>query len=349
MFNKILFLGDVYLDKKYKAILPKDYPIIFNLEAPISNRGIPIPGKVNLRCSADYLESVFQSLPLAVCLANNHIMDYGNEVFEDTIKLLQEKGIMAFGAGTIGQNYNNPLIRTIGVMKVGFLGYCYYKHIEEIKGIKRLKYSPAPLNIDLIKEDLKYLRNKVDRIILQLHWGKEESNLPDVEDVIFARSCLEMGAHCVIGHHAHCVQPIERHKQGIIAYGIGNFIFSDLNIPSHYDESGVPGRYTIKKQRPWNRSSIGVLFDLKSLEYDIEYYYFEKNQVIQKKTFFHRYANYKIPASLGKLRIKTARHRKLKRLILMIFHYLDNPKIPSVYGIKNFICTLFSNSNIFPK
>lgn len=85
--SKILFLGDVYLDKSYE--MPQiDCPIVFNLEAPLTQRSTPIAGKVVLKSSGKFLNNTFSPLPAAVCLANNHVMDYGNDGFLDTINYL---------------------------------------------------------------------------------------------------------------------------------------------------------------------------------------------------------------------------------------------------------------------
>ena len=42
------------------------------------------PGKINLKAEGLYLEETFGSNPIAVCLANNHVLDYGNKGFIDT-------------------------------------------------------------------------------------------------------------------------------------------------------------------------------------------------------------------------------------------------------------------------
>ena len=36
---------------------------------------------------------------------------------------------------------------------------------------------------------------------------------------------VEAVADLVVGHHPHVVQPIEKYKEGYIAYSLGNFVF----------------------------------------------------------------------------------------------------------------------------
>ena len=76
MKSRMLFLGDTFLPDSYMVLLPQKIPYIINLEAPITEQGKPIPRKINLVCREEFIEKTFGQLPTAVCLANNHIMDY---------------------------------------------------------------------------------------------------------------------------------------------------------------------------------------------------------------------------------------------------------------------------------
>ena len=41
-----------------------------------------------------------------------------------------------------------------------------------------------------------------------------------------ARAAVDAGADLVVGHHAHILQGIHRYNDGVIAYGLGNFLFN---------------------------------------------------------------------------------------------------------------------------
>ena len=117
------FLGDVYLDKQYSIDLKLEN-FIFNLEYPLSTKGIPAKNKVNLGEDISYILDTFKKNPYAVNLSNNHIMDYGETGFNDTIKFLEETGIKYFGAGKKSNNYNNPLIVKSNNKNLALLAYC---------------------------------------------------------------------------------------------------------------------------------------------------------------------------------------------------------------------------------
>jgi poly-gamma-glutamate synthesis protein (capsule biosynthesis protein) len=341
MNAKILFLGDVYLTDACLVTLPSGYPIIFNLEAPISNRGTPIQGKINLSMREGLLEKVFNPLPIAASLANNHIMDYGNDAFEDTLINLDKLGVKYFGAGRSDENYNNPLIISIGKLKVGLLGYCYAFYYNQINNVEGLVYGPAPLEMDRIQADIANLKKLVDRIVLTFHWGIEESNIPEAEQIFFAREISKMGADCIIGHHSHAVQPVEKYRNAVIAYGLGNFIFPDLNTPSFYNDSGIPTRNFQKRQRLWNRNSIGLHIDITTLTYNILPFFFDGKQVTNRKTVFHRYASLNIEKVLQKLPRSTTLHFKWKRLLTAFIAFIEKPKIPKLQTLVYLIKLLF--------
>jgi len=337
MGTRLLFLGDVFLTRTCAVNLPGGYPLILNLEGPISNRGTPIEGKINLIMREGILEKVFNPLPVAVSLANNHIMDFGNEAFEDTIMNLEKLGVLFFGAGRANKNYNNPSIVSFEGLRVGFLGYCYAFYYDQIKNVRGLLYGPAPLETERIQRDIDYLKGKVDRIVLTFHWGVEDCNLPEMEQVYFARKVIEMGADCIIGHHAHAIQPVEMHQRGIIAYGLGNFISPDLNVLSYFDEAGKPTECFRKRQRSWNKASVGILIDLAALAYDILPFYFDDRRVENKQKIFHRYATYDIECNLKKLNSLALRNLKWNRLVHCVLSYMEKPKIPTAKRVSAFL------------
>ncbi len=223
---------------------------------------------------------------------------------------------------------------------MAIFGYCYLEHLEEIEKAG-LSCSPAPLDFDKIINDIESCKDKVDRIIVSLHWGVEESHVPEVEQVIMARNIIDAGADVVIGHHAHVIQPVESYNGGVIAYGLGNFIFDDLDVPANCNADGKPQYQYRKVQRKWNRSSIGLSFDLDDMHYEVKNFYFGRDGVIPKRNSFHCYAKYIIPDDLQLLTLVAEKQFKKYKVMSTLYTYCDNPKIPRFKGIVNFIKFLF--------
>lgn len=317
------FLGDIFLDKAYNIDIElKNY--IFNLEYPLSCDGKPAKGKVNLCQNKSFIEETFERLPLAVCLANNHIMDYGEEAFSKTISYLNTKNIKYFGAGNRGNNFNNPCKLKLNDKNIVIFGYsCPFTH--PVFGTEHTNGS-ALLEEEEIINDIKKVRDSVDFIVLQLHWGDEEIRYPKPEDVRKARLLVDNGADLIVGHHAHVVQSHEVYKGKNIYYGIGNFIFPDLNVLSFYDGKQFNGQY-LKEQNNLNRQSLVVRLD-------------DDFGITHKATFFDDKSvteqDFTIPTWIPKNKKSYLFYYKFWIKKEMIKSFLKKPRLPNLDQIRYF-------------
>ena len=276
--DSILFLGDVVLDHPYPVEFshPK---IIFNLEGPLSGGPQPRNKTWNLCVKDCYLDAVFHPLPSAVSLANNHIMDYGEEALDATCAKLDQLGIQYFGVGNGATAFGNPLILTCGTKRIGILGYSSGDIGAQLGDEK--KNGAAPLRLETVAEDMLRLRQKkVDSIIVYPHWGIEHITLPSPEIVLFAHQLIEMGADLIVGTHAHCMQAYEIFAGKPIFYGLGNFIFPSRPLPGYYDESGMPTKFGNIVLLQQQQLSLGIEYFPEHGEVRQHFYRFTGKRVI---------------------------------------------------------------------
>jgi poly-gamma-glutamate synthesis protein (capsule biosynthesis protein) len=198
-----------------------------NLECPLSNRGSPLKNKCCLYSQPETLKSLKSAGFNMVSLANNHIFDYGYESFEDTISLLKENNISWFGAGKKLEEARTPVILSINNISIGFLGYSW-DFIGSINATEN-KFGTAPLSEKLILNDVKKLKEKVDVVIVSLHWCYEREKYPLPSQRKLAHKIIDAGANLILGHHPHVLQGIEEYNGGVIVYSLGNFIFPDIS------------------------------------------------------------------------------------------------------------------------
>ncbi len=253
----LTFLGDIYLDRAYELKFQIN-DFVLNLEYPISQNGIPAKNKINLIQTRSFIYETFNKFPLAVNLANNHIMDYGEEAFSDTIQFLESNGIKYFGAGNKSNNFNNPCIMKYTNRTIGLFGYCC-PSTNPIFGENTSNGSACLIESEVYR-NIKEYKSQVDYLIINFHWGHEEIPFPKPSDVKIARNCIDYGADLIIGHHAHVIQSFEVYKNKYIFYGIGNFIFPDFEINSYFDGNQFTSRF-LKKQNISNRTSLIVVLD----------------------------------------------------------------------------------------
>jgi len=209
--------------------------IVFgNLEAPLPSDGAPAKNKIVLEQSADAVEQ------LKVCgfngfsLANNHIMDHGEKGLSVTLKELKSAGLLCAGAGNTIREARAPAVFTANGMTAHILSYAGAA-TELSNGLTCAgEQNPglAPLDPALIRDDVeRSRRNGADTVIVALHWGEELCHFPSADQVKLGRAVIDMGATAVVGHHSHILQGIERYRDGLIAYSLGNFLFGEFRMP----------------------------------------------------------------------------------------------------------------------
>jgi len=152
-------------------------------------------------------------------VANNHIMDLGWEGFNDTLEVLNRNDLKFIGAGNRKFNHSYSIVERKGI-KLGFLGYYEegFKNFQKGIFINRI-------NDDDIYRDIRNLKLKCDVVIVSLHWGIENVFYPSPKQIKLARNLIDAGYSLVLGHHPHVVQGIERYKNCLIVYSLGNFQF----------------------------------------------------------------------------------------------------------------------------
>jgi len=215
---------------------------VVNHECPITDRGTKTPKPYNFRMRPTYTKALTDAGIELVNLANNHIFDYGEEGLFDTISYLDSAGVFHVGAGRTSAEARKPNLMKIKGRRIGFLGY--YGG-GEAPAAGRSTPGVAPRNLGVIRQDLKALRqvDSVDFVVVLLHWGTEKATMPDSGQQEFAHSVIDAGADAVVGHHAHVLQGIERYRNGVIAYSLGNFVFGG-NSRDTYDTALLEIRLT---------------------------------------------------------------------------------------------------------
>lgn len=256
--SKLAFLGDVYL-KYEKNLIGVPEPFIFNYECVAADDDAkPMINKINLRGKQDF--NGLSHLPMAVNLANNHILDYLDKGVYDTIKVLKDNNVHYFGVGTQEDNYNNPCILDIEGKQIALLGYNDITH--SLKQANTVFQTARP-DEEQIRRDIDHCKQQgVGQIIIQIHWGREERFWNTERQRYLGRLFVDLGATLVIGHHSHCIQPVECYKGRYIFYSLGNAYFPDIAVSAYYNSLGESEFVMHKKHFPYGRKSLKVIYDI---------------------------------------------------------------------------------------
>jgi poly-gamma-glutamate capsule biosynthesis protein CapA/YwtB (metallophosphatase superfamily) len=197
-----------------------------NLECPLSKRGRAVPNK----------EFTFQGDPRAVqglksagfdllSLANNHARDYGGTALLDTFANLRSAGLAWAGAGADRAAAWRPAIIERAGAKIAFLGFSEIGPGSFAATGKRSGTAYVS-SIAAVVKAIKAAHSKADYVIVSFHWGVEKSYTPTSRQVSDGRAAIRAGADLVLSEHPHVVQGVEFYRRGLIAYSLGNFVFS---------------------------------------------------------------------------------------------------------------------------
>ncbi len=203
-------------------ILDKADYRIFNLETPLTDSLFPIKKcGPNLSAPTKCIRGYLAAKADLLTLANNHIMDQGEEGLYSTIKKLEEQGISYVGAGKNIHDAEKPFILDINGAKVGI--YACAEHEFSIADETHPGANPYdPLeSFDAVTE----ISRQCNFTIVLYHGGKENYRYPTPMLQKRCRKFVQKGAHLVICQHSHCIGCEEKYMNGTIVYGQGNFLF----------------------------------------------------------------------------------------------------------------------------
>ncbi len=234
-------VGDIMLAGKWaKALRSRGYEHSFdgvrselakgdinlaNLESPIATGGSEFSNKqFRFRAEPAIAKAIRSAGFNLVTLANNHSMDFGAEALAETQQHLDSAGITWIGAGVNLDEARKMALYTIKGKKIAFLGYSLTQPLEFFAGKARPGTTPGYEK--LVTADVASARRQADYVIVSFHWGREASGAVQAYQRNAAHNAIDAGADAVIGHHPHVLQGIERYKNSIIFYSLGNFTFA---------------------------------------------------------------------------------------------------------------------------
>lgn len=208
--------GDInFTMRNMRDILLSDDLTIVNFEGTLTESGyVPASKKNNqflFSAPPSYVSMLSDNGIEAAALENNHIMDHGEEAYEDTKAALRDAGIVYSNSTEVG------VIEVKGV-KIAMLTYLCIDRYESLW--------------DKVPADIKAAKEQYPIVICSFHWGNEKDYSPTQNQIRMGRLAVDSGADLVLGHHSHRMNPIEYYNGVYICYSLGNFCFSGNSKPS---------------------------------------------------------------------------------------------------------------------
>lgn len=219
--------GPDYPWKDTADVLKESDIAIANLECAVSTRGDPEPDKeYTFRALPRVLDGAVKAGVDVLTLANNHVLDFGQEAMLDTINYIKEKKMLTAGAGLNEDEATLPAIVEIGGKKVAVLAFSRIIPRSSWIAGKEKPGLASGHNYQMMMDRVKATDQEADITVVSMHWGDETEDYPDRKEVQLAHALVDAGADIVVGHHPHVLQGIEFYQGKVIAYSLGNFIFT---------------------------------------------------------------------------------------------------------------------------
>lgn len=199
---------------------------IFNLEVPLTDMGAPIKKcGPNLIAPASTVKALKNINTDMFVLANNHILDQGEQGLCSTCSVLEQNDIGYIGVGKdINSLKKNTTVEIKG-KKIGI--YSCAEHEFSIAGNNSFGANPfEPLTTP---DEIAELKKDCDFVIVLYHGGKECYRYPSPKLQKICRNLVDKGANLVVCQHTHCVGCEEKYNGGTIVYGQGNFLFDRID------------------------------------------------------------------------------------------------------------------------
>jgi poly-gamma-glutamate capsule biosynthesis protein CapA/YwtB (metallophosphatase superfamily)/outer membrane protein assembly factor BamB len=246
----LVFLGDVAPARTMEAQLLRYGPAypwaglrpllrdadlaVANLESALTTQGQPLDKPYLVRAHPRWGQTLVEGGIDLVTLANNHVLDYGPAGLDETLDTLGALDIAAVGAGRSPEEAVRPALADLDGVRVAVLDYAASRW--DTADASQSADAPPPPDIpptdrlawavpEEVQAAVRAARDQADVVVVVLHAGTEYAAAPSPDQVAVAHAAIDAGADLVVGHHPHVTQTVERYRDGLIVYSLGDALF----------------------------------------------------------------------------------------------------------------------------
>lgn len=173
-----------------------------------------------------------------VSLATNHTLDRGEKAIINSLNYWNNKSNVL----TSGSYLSNDDRNKINIKEVNNITYTMLNYTYGTNGIKVPEGKEYLVNIwpctgnnpdndtkyqeykKVVKEDILRVRDKVDLLIVAMHFGVEYTHVPTKYQIDMAEFLSSLGVDIIIGTHPHVIMPITYINDTLVIYSLGNFL-----------------------------------------------------------------------------------------------------------------------------
>jgi len=262
MYDQKNGLIDCFDDNMLDAINDSDIFIVNN-EFAYTTRGDAIVEKYyTFRGNPDLINELKHIGVDAVTIANNHVYDYREEGFLDTLRSLEDYKMPYVGAGRNLEDAKQPIYYIANGRKIAIVNATQIEKnqnftkeaTEDEAGVLKC------LEPEEFIDEIEKAKKNSDYVLCISHWGTEYQAKYGKDQEKLAKQFAEAGADVIIGGHPHVLQGVDYIDDVPVYYSLGNFFFSlDEKMPESF-ETGL-AKISINRDGDIKASFIPCRFD----------------------------------------------------------------------------------------
>lgn len=164
-----------------------------------------------------------------VSLANDHILDFGEQGLFDTVENLHAAGIATAGAGRNDSQAASPALLQLRDLVVAVVALAdtdpSFAATHRAAGVNTVDVECAPPpGIELARLAASCREAGADLAVLSMHWAPRLTAEPTPAVRDFAHAAIESGFDVFFGHASHVFHGIEVYRERPIFYDTGDFL-----------------------------------------------------------------------------------------------------------------------------
>ena len=211
-----------------------------------------------------------------VSLATNHTLDRGEKAIINSLNYWNNKSNVLTSGSYLSNNDRNK----VNIKEVNNITYTMLNYTYGTNGIKVPEGKEYLVNIwpctgnnpdndtkyqeykEVVKEDILRIRDKVDLLIVAMHFGVEYTHVPTNYQIDMAEFLSSLGVDIIIGTHPHVIMPITYINDTLVIYSLGNFLSAQDTNNDYNTTVGLLSSIKITKNIDKDNNSSIKLSDL---------------------------------------------------------------------------------------
>ena len=164
-----------------------------------------------------------------VSLATNHTLDKGERgILNSRAYWNKQENVVAAGSYSSKEERDKIIVSEKNGLTYAFLSYTTYTNGLIVP--KGKEYLVNVYDKEKVKKDVEAYKDKVDVIMVAMHWGTEYVSYPTTAQKEIANYLASLGVNLIIGTHPHVIEPIEYIDDTLVIYSLGNFVSSQVGV-----------------------------------------------------------------------------------------------------------------------